>query len=111
MSDDALMHVAEDHQGEIIVLVDWEGFDAEERTWESLRKAFSYGTFLRTENERFYRAAKPNAQNSIDNLIMAGNFRSSSSVRELHLESANYSSTTTYVGYTAAEVQFTRNTG
>jgi len=33
-------------------------------------KAFSYGTFLRTENERFFRAAKPNAQNSIDNLIM-----------------------------------------
>ena len=25
---------------------------------------------MRTENERFFRAAKPNAQNSIDNLIM-----------------------------------------
>ena len=36
----ALMHVAEDHQGDVIVLVDWEGFDAEERTWESLRKIF-----------------------------------------------------------------------
>ena len=34
----ALMHVAEDDQGDVIVLVDWEGFDAEERTWESLRK-------------------------------------------------------------------------
>ena len=33
----ALMHVAEDDQGDV-VLVDWEGFDAEERTWESLRK-------------------------------------------------------------------------
>ena len=44
MSDDALMHVAEDHQGEIIVLVDWEGFDAEERTWESLRKILSSAT-------------------------------------------------------------------
>ena len=33
-------------------------------------QAFSYGTFLRTDNERFFRAAKPNAQNSIDNLIM-----------------------------------------
>ena len=74
-------------------------------------KAISYGTFLRTENERFFRAAKPNAHNSIDNLIMAGNFRTCSSVRELHLESSNYSSTTTYVGYTAAEVQFTKNTG
>ena len=28
----ALMHVAEDDQGDVIVLV---GFDAEERTWES----------------------------------------------------------------------------
>ena len=25
-------------QGDVIVLVDWEGFDAEARTWESLRK-------------------------------------------------------------------------
>ena len=33
----ALMHVAEDDQGDVIVLVDWEGFDAEERTWESRR--------------------------------------------------------------------------
>ena len=40
MSDNALMHVAEDDQGDVIVLVDWEGFDAEERTWESLRKIF-----------------------------------------------------------------------
>ena len=37
----ALMHVAEDDQGDVIVLVDWEGFDAEERTWESLRKIHS----------------------------------------------------------------------
>ena len=28
----ALMHVAEYDQGDVIVLVDWEGFDAEERT-------------------------------------------------------------------------------
>ena len=34
----ALMHVAEDNQGDVIVVVDWEGFDAEERTWESRRK-------------------------------------------------------------------------
>ena len=32
----ALMDVAEDDQGDVIVLVDWGGFDAEERTWESL---------------------------------------------------------------------------
>ena len=32
---------AEDDQGDVIVLVDWEGFDAEERTWESLRKNHS----------------------------------------------------------------------
>ena len=36
-----LMHVAEDDQGDVIVLVDWEGFDAEQRTWESLRKIHS----------------------------------------------------------------------
>ena len=34
----ALMHVPEGDQGDVIFLVDWEGFDAEERTWESLRK-------------------------------------------------------------------------
>ena len=28
----ALMHVAEDDQGNVIVLVDWEGFHEEERT-------------------------------------------------------------------------------
>ena len=33
-----------------------------------ISQAFSYGTFLRTENERFFRAAKPEAQNSVDNL-------------------------------------------
>ena len=33
----ALMHVAQDDQGDVIVLVDWEGFNAKERTWESLR--------------------------------------------------------------------------
>ena len=38
----ALMYVAEDDQGDVIVLVDWEGFDAEERTCESLRKIHSY---------------------------------------------------------------------
>ena len=37
----ALMHVAEDDLGDVIVLVDWDGFDAEERTWESLRKIHS----------------------------------------------------------------------
>ena len=37
----ALMHVAEGDKGDVIVLVDWEGFDAEERTWESLRKIHS----------------------------------------------------------------------
>ena len=37
----ALMHVAQDDQGDVIVLVDWEGFDAEERTWEFLRKIHS----------------------------------------------------------------------
>ena len=37
----ALMHVTEDDQGDVIVLVDWEGFDAEERKWESLRKIHS----------------------------------------------------------------------
>ena len=37
----ALMHVAEDDQGGVIVLVDWEGFDAEECTWESRRKIHS----------------------------------------------------------------------
>ena len=36
-----LMHVAEDDQGVVIVLVYWEGFDAEERTLESLRKIHS----------------------------------------------------------------------
>ena len=37
----ALMHVAQDDQGDVIVLVDWEGFDAEECTWESLPKIHS----------------------------------------------------------------------
>ena len=37
----ALMHVAEDDQGDVIVLDDWEGFDAEERTWETIRKIHS----------------------------------------------------------------------
>ena len=35
------MHVAEDDQGDLIVLVHRDGFDAEERTWESLRKIHS----------------------------------------------------------------------
>ena len=35
------MHVAKDDQGDVIVLVDWEGFDGKERTWESLRKIHS----------------------------------------------------------------------
>ena len=34
----ALVRVAEDDNGNIIVLVDWEGFDSEESSWESLRK-------------------------------------------------------------------------
>ena len=37
----ALMHVAEDDRGDIVVLVDWDDTDAEERTWESLRKIHS----------------------------------------------------------------------
>ena len=46
----ALMHVAGDDQGDVIVLVDWEGFDAEERTWESLRKIhFSAPDFVLKE--------------------------------------------------------------
>ena len=46
----ALMHVAEDVQGDAIVLVDCEGFDAEERTWESLRKIhFSAPDFVLKE--------------------------------------------------------------
>ena len=46
----ALMHVAEDDQGDVIVLVDWEGFDAEERTWESRHKIhYSAPDFLLKE--------------------------------------------------------------
>ena len=37
----ALMHVAEEDQGYNIVLVDWEGLDADKRTRESLRKILS----------------------------------------------------------------------
>ena len=37
----ALVHVAEDDNGAVIVLVDWDGFDADERTWEPLRKIHS----------------------------------------------------------------------
>ena len=37
----ALLHVAVDDQGDVIVFVNWESFDAEERTWESLRKNHS----------------------------------------------------------------------
>ena len=45
-----LMHVAEGDQGDVIVLVDCEGFDAEERTWESLRKIdFSAPDFVLKE--------------------------------------------------------------
>lgn len=36
-----LVHIAEEDNGDVIVLVDWDGFDAEERTWESLRKVHS----------------------------------------------------------------------
>ena len=46
----ALMHVAQDDQGDVIVLVDWEGFDAEDRTWDSLRKIhFSAPDFVLKE--------------------------------------------------------------
>ncbi|CAM9872024.1 unnamed protein product [Scytosiphon promiscuus] len=46
----ALVHVTEDDDGAIIVLVDWEGFDDEERTWESLRKIYdSAPTFVLKE--------------------------------------------------------------
>ena len=46
----ALMHVAEDDQGDVFVLVDWEGFDAEERTWESRHKIhYSAPDFLLKE--------------------------------------------------------------
>ena len=37
----ALVLVAEDDQGDAIFLFDWDGLDAEERTWESLRKIHS----------------------------------------------------------------------
>ena len=37
----ALVHVAEDDTNAVIVLVDWDGFEAEERTWESLRSIHS----------------------------------------------------------------------
>ena len=37
----ALMHIAEDDQGDVIVLVAWERFDAEERTWGSFRNIHS----------------------------------------------------------------------
>ena len=36
-----LVHVAEDDQGAVIVLVDWDGFEPEERTWESLKTIHS----------------------------------------------------------------------
>ena len=37
----ALVRVAADDRGDVIVLVDWDGFEAEERTWEPLRKIHS----------------------------------------------------------------------
>ncbi|CAM9762043.1 unnamed protein product, partial [Hapterophycus canaliculatus] len=37
----ALVHVAEDDANSVIVLVDWDCFEAEERTWESLRSIHS----------------------------------------------------------------------
>ena len=43
------MDVAEDDQGDVIVLVDWEGFDAEERTCESIRKIYSAPDFVLKE--------------------------------------------------------------
>ena len=46
----ALMHVAAHDQGDVIVLVDWEDFDAEDRTWDSLRKIhFSAPDFVLKE--------------------------------------------------------------
>ncbi|CAM9720387.1 unnamed protein product, partial [Sphacelaria rigidula] len=37
----ALVHVAEDDNSDAIVLVDWDGFGSEERTWEFLRRIHS----------------------------------------------------------------------
>ena len=57
----ALMHVAEDDQGDVIVLVDWKGFDAEGRTWESLRKIHSSApdfVLKKLRNLRLTRALK-----------------------------------------------------
>ena len=38
-------------------------------------KAISYGRSLRTEKSRFFRAVKPDVQNSVDNLIMTRVFQ------------------------------------
>ena len=38
-------------------------------------KAISCGTALRTEKSFYFRAAKPDAQNSVDNLIMTRVFQ------------------------------------
>ena len=56
----ALMHVAEDDQGDVIVLVNWEGFHAEKSTWESLRKIHSSAPdfVLKDRKLRFTRALK-----------------------------------------------------
>ena len=57
----ALMRVAEDDQGDVIVLVNWEGFDAEGRTWESLRKIHSSApdfVLKKLRNLRLTRALK-----------------------------------------------------
>ena len=53
------MHVAEDDQGDVIVLVDWEGFDAEERTWGSLRKIHSSAPDFVLKELRKLRLTRP----------------------------------------------------
>ena len=55
----ALMHVAEDDQGDVIVLVDWEDFGAEEQTWESLRKIHSSAPDFVLKELRKLRLTRP----------------------------------------------------
>ena len=48
----ALIHVTQDDQGDVIVLVDWGGFDAEERTLGSLCKVHSSAPDFRLKEIR-----------------------------------------------------------